>query len=309
MAEANPKRSAAITSAILISFIHHQACLSKPITINTTSLAQAEHCFRLPYGSYGQGSTVCQELPLKSMAEFVVPNTSIADAVGKGCRDQGDLSVIYENALSNIDPINRVTINALSNESWKTNTLSGGKTTKYYVTAPGTYLYRGLTIPRELKWMLEHRTTYSKYINALYRQNGVLDQNGPYVLPYGIWPSNNPEVTPINHTSLSLILQIHGINSTDQPKSQFSSFALRRELAESYAQNPPDDYVYLFVLNPQSPVLGLQQCNLNIGEVQLQVPGGTYIEQLQRAKVRSNDWEVYNWEIKEWQKPKPFQHW
>lgn len=310
---------------VLASIVDQRACFSSPADIDRMAIAQASNCFRLTYGGYASGQSnpeICQEPPplaLKSMAGFVRPNTSILDAVNKGCRDQSDLSDIYENALQFIDPANSVTINSL--RSKRSAILSEGRTTKYYVTAPGTYLYRGLTIARELDWILSTRITYSKYLNAVINSSknksiagDRIAQIGPYVLPDGWGRNNHPpdENLRINHTPISLALQILATKSTNEPSSQFSSYALRRETTLDYQL---DGYAYFFALNPQSPVLGLVGCDLNQsasniggGETQLQVPGGTYIQELQRVKQNTNDYEVYDWDAKVWKRPLR-QHW
>ncbi|NJM32537.1 MAG: hypothetical protein HC848_06320 [Limnobacter sp.] len=93
----------------------------------------------------------------------------------------------------------------------------------------------------------------------------------------------------------ALALQILALQSSAKPLSQYSSVALDYQTAKSFGGD-----VYGFYLNPSSPVLGLQSCQLQ-GEKQYQVPSGTPITALHR-NINGKGWEKYISSSKTWVK-------
>lgn len=228
----------------------------------------------------------------------IQPGISIKQALASGCRGKDNLWQKISYALQNSD-IGDVTAqklkDLLDNLSRKDNW-----STWRYVTDPNTWGFRSPTIPGEVAVMKQGRL-----ISKAQRRVSKIEDNEKIKQ---FWESNGPNIVPSHisenimswHNALSFSLQILSTSSSDFPPSQFVSVALDESVASAFMKEKPEDYraVYKFQMNPQSPIFGMRDCSLKGGEVQLQVPGGTPIYNLQRKRSGEAYWEEYkneNW--------------
>jgi hypothetical protein len=164
--------------------------------------------------------------------------------------------------------------------------------TRFYVTDPNTPAYRAPTIPNE-----DMSLTSGHLISKA--QNKVSKLSPDQVS--GFWARNGPLLGPTAppDLKLELALRMLATSSSDEPPSQFVSVALDFRVAEGFG----NDVIYKFYLAPDSPILGLRQCDRTKGgELQFQVPGGTPIHLLQRYHRPKNRQEGYweKWESGAW---------
>lgn len=83
------------------------------------------------------------------------------------------------------------------------------------------------------------------------------------------------------------------VASSDEPKSQLVSVALDFSTAASFRKEALGPYVYAFRLVPNSPIIGLKECNLTSGgEIQIQPLRGTNIWYLMRP-IDGKSWETF----------------
>ncbi len=143
-----------------------------------------------------------------------------------------------------------------------------GSVTRSYVTHPETWGYRSLTIPKEEEVIV----TGKLYSKALHQLQKMKEKEGEF------WTENGPQIDPSAQSDEALTLRMLATSSSDIPPSQFLSVALTQEVARRFGTGT---YVYRFQMNPNSPVLGMENCQLDKGEVQIQVPGNTPIRNLQ----------------------------
>lgn len=219
---------------------------------------------------------------------------SVEQALANGCRDSRSLHTIVGEALKN-PLIGTTTKNKLSNIT----SIRNNWVTFDYVTDHNTWGFRGPTISGEVKTMMEEGELLYK-ARRFSRDINFWLTDGPQVLPR---PISKDDMTW--HNNMSLSLQILATSSSDEPKSQFVSVALEESVAESFVSSSAkgdNRAVYKFQMNPQSPIFGMQECDVKKGEVQFQVPGGTPIRNLQRKKLLNggkwSSWEKY--ENKSW---------
>ncbi|BAZ33642.1 hypothetical protein NIES4074_61560 (plasmid) [Cylindrospermum sp. NIES-4074] len=151
-----------------------------------------------------------------------------------------------------------------------------------------TWVYRGLTIPGELKY-LQTGYTYSKALRILSQP-----ENPRY--KYEVWKDIGPNIALFDNPDDTRYnaLRILAIRNSDKPASQFSSVALEETLAKSFG-----DILVAFQVIPNSPVLGLNECVHKLpngkppgGEIQLQIAGNTPIKNLK--KKNGNTWETWD---------------
>ena len=167
--------------------------------------------------------------------------------------------------------------------------------TRTKVTAPETWVYRGYDDASN--WHTEELldgVIYSKGQNARDKaiRRGISEKS--------FWGKNGPQ---LRHEASSVgsfpgeptyfMMRLLAIQTSDTPPSQFVSFALNYKLASEFGE-----VVYALQVNPDSPVLGLQNCNLK-GEYQVQILGGTTFGVLYKKK-RGQNWERYDRSNRVW---------
>ena len=197
---------------------------------------------------------------------------TVDQALANGCRTPADITDIVNTALShsNLGTNTRTKLTMFrGTDQW---------VTRSDVTDPNTWGYRAATIIQEEAKLMEGRLT-----TKAERRVGQYPPGSPDIDEF--WSLNGPRLDPAARDSTSLALQMLATSSSDNPPSQFASVALDYSVAAAFG-----NIVYRFQLDPQSPVLGLRDCQ-NRGEVQIQPAGGTPIRNLQRFDIRKRYWE------------------
>ncbi len=197
--------------------------------------------------------------------------TTVQSAIRSGCRTKANIDALVTQTLSRPD-LGEMTRAKLTEFSRR-----GDWATFAVVTDSDTWGYRAATILGEVNKLKQGRLT-SKSARQLSRWSGPVAE---------FWASYGPDMSAPQHDATSLSLQMLATSSSDEPPSQFVSVALDYSVASGFG-----DPVYRFQLNPQSPVLGLSNCQ-KVGEVQIQPPGGTPIRNLQRFDRTKGYWEKY----------------
>src|SRR5262249_12975887 len=135
------------------------------------------------------------------------------------------------------------------------------KTTKVYVTAPDTWMFRGYNGPDDSPHVaaMKQGRLYSK---ANMRLDKELARGGepPSQIISDFWERFGPNVQPIadnGRNPTTIVLRILAIQTSDTPPSQFISVALDHATAKTFG-----DPVYAFQGSPNSPLLGLVNCQL-----------------------------------------------
>lgn len=203
---------------------------------------------------------------------------TVNQAVSAGCRTADEVNAVITNALNNryLGSKTRDKITQFGKrDNWMT---------KLDVTDPNTWGYRALTIIGEDKVIVTGKL-YSKALRRLSKKSKDKEKE--------FWADNGPQINrPEQRSDVALTLQMLATSSSDEPPSQFLSVALSYDVASQFGFDN-DNIVYKFQMTPNSPVLGMTNCQLNKGEVQIQVPGNTPIRNLQRFNKKKGYWEKY----------------
>lgn len=223
---------------------------------------------------------------LSNVAEAGV---TIREAIRGGCYGGQQIKAIYDVVVG--DGLGSVTRQKM--KYYFSGSFSDNAITKNRVTAPDTWVFRGDDAPDSSVRIqkLKEGFLYSKAqkrVDDLRRQGGNISE---------FWQSNGPELKKNEadiRNPLFLMMRLLAIQTSDTPPSQFISVGLTLDTASTFG-----DPVYAFQVNPDSPILGIRNCQVS-GEDQFQILGGTEIQALHRKRRAISKWEKYDSKTKGW---------
>ncbi len=243
-------------------------CVRNPTSCHAGNAERTEYAFLLT-GEVVE-TRICRRTSTPPPA-----TVTVSQALASGCRSLGEVSQLLDTTL------NRNDLGTATRSRLSTFPVRAEWVTRSDVTDPNTWGYRSPTIAGEMGSLLAGRLT-----SKAEQRISAYPPASPDAVDF--WNRYGPQVDPASRDATSLSLQMIATATSYDPPSQFVSVALSAEVAERFGNGT---YVYKFQFNPRSPVLGLRECQLEGGEVQLQPPAGTLIRNLRRLNIVNGQWE------------------
>ncbi len=268
-----------------------QPCVTSKCDHTLTVYFPFNFCCIPEYSTCTARHNVSQCLVGESIDQFghcTPGNVVYNQALTAGCRSNQEVQEAFTH-LSNDPNIGSITREWLN--KYKDSDRSQWVTT-LDVNNSKTCAFRAIASSREGK-SLQNGFTYSK------AQDKVdYTYKGDQAAIDSFWGEVGPQLTPNDiRSEEALALQMLSLQSSSTPTSQFSSVST--EFKEHYW----GDRVYGFYVNPNSPIIGLKNCEAekDNNEVQYQIPSGSPITSLHR-KLAGKEWEKYKKGTKQWVK-------
>lgn len=226
-----------------------------------------------PYGS-GDEDLITLDLYAQNWLDIVAATTF-------GCAD-GNAQLNAVQKLRTLSDLGSATATKVDIYGHPANSV-----TNYLVTRE-IWGFRTLANSMELSRLLNQSVLQSKA--QLYLTNPAKPR--PDVQAF--WENSGPRVQDIS-SSTALALRLLAISDSAQPRSQFLSVAIDFQTAAVF--HGFDSNVYAFRMKPDSPVLGVKNCDLaQSGERQVQVLGGTFVHSILRHAWSPNPSPTQGWE-------------
>lgn len=218
----------------------------------------------------------------------VFAETTAKQAIADGCYDNNEMRVIIDTAKA-AKPIGSRT---LEKEKELTSTY-GGKITYSRVTVPTTWVYRAYEGADTNNWHVQQLKKGVIYAKAQNDLDKFISRGGT---AEAYWAVDGPDLHALGFVgAIYTTMRLLAIQSSDTPQSQFVSFALDLATTGTFGEA-----VYALQVNPNSPVLGLVNCGLKGGEVQVQILGGTTFDTLYRKLRTESVWKRYDRGTETW---------